>query len=81
MHYFDSYHVTEAGGFTKDPISPSGQTPAFPPDEQPSVVYDNYPGVYVPPFHYPNPVSGRVWTEADTRAHSTVGVSGPPHAH
>ncbi|HWW63417.1 MAG TPA: nuclear transport factor 2 family protein [Sphingomonadaceae bacterium] len=81
MHYFDSYHVTEADGFTRNPISPSGETAAFPPDEQPTVVYDNYPGVYVPPFHYPNPVSGRPWTAADTKAHSTVNVSGPPHAH
>ena len=81
MHYFDSYHVTEASGFAKDAVSPSGQTAAFPPDEQPSIVYDNYPGVYVPPFHYANPVSGRIWTKADTERHSTTGVSGPPHAH
>jgi len=81
MHYFDSYHVTEASGFTKDAVSPSGQTAAFPPDEQPSIVYDNYPGVFVPPFHYPNPGSGRPWTAADTEKHSTHGVSAPPHAH
>jgi len=81
MHYFDSYHVTEESGFLKDAVSPSGQTAAFPPDEQPSVAYDNYPGVYVPPFHYPNPGNGRPWTKADTEKHSTHGVSAPPHAH
>lgn len=81
MHYFDSYHVTEQNGFTKDPISPSGQSPAIPPDEPPTVVYDNYPGVFVPPFHYANPVSGRPWTQADTNRVSTHGVSAPPHSH
>lgn len=81
MHYFDSYHVTDTSGFVKDAISPSGQTAAFPPDEQPSIVYDNYPGVFVPPFHYPNPVTGRPWSQADTDTLSTHGVSGPPHAH
>jgi hypothetical protein len=75
MHYYDSYHVTEASGFSKGAVGPSGQMAAFPPDEQPSVVYDNYPGVYVPPFHYPNPGSGRPWTAADTAKRSTHGVS------
>ena len=80
MHYFDSYHVTDASGFVKDAVSPSGQTAAFPPDEPPTVAYDNYPGVYVPPFHYPNPVSGRAWTQADTDRLSTHGVTTPkPH--
>lgn len=77
MHYYDSYHVTEASGFAKDAIGPSGIMAAFPPDEPPSVVYDNYPGVYVPPFHYPNPVSGRPWSEAESRRLSTHGVTSP----
>jgi hypothetical protein len=81
MHYYDSYHVTEASGFTKDPISPSGKAAEFPPDAEPTVVYDNYPGVYVPPFHYANPVSGKPWTQSETDRISTHGVSAPPRAH
>ena len=28
------------------------------PDEPPSVDYEPWPGVFIPPFHYPNPVTG-----------------------
>ncbi|HEX5420663.1 MAG TPA: nuclear transport factor 2 family protein, partial [Gammaproteobacteria bacterium] len=30
-----------------------------PPDRPPTVVYLTYPSVYIVPFHYPNPVTGR----------------------
>ena len=29
------------------------------PDRPPTVAYDPYPGEFVPPFHYPNPVTGQ----------------------
>ena len=35
--------------------------------------YDAFPGHYVPPFHYPNPVTGRPWTLEDTKKYSTEG--------
>jgi hypothetical protein len=31
----------------------------FPPDEPQSVDYGSYPEIFVPPFHSPNPVTGR----------------------
>jgi hypothetical protein len=33
--------------------------PDFPPDLPPTEVYDDFPSVYVPPFHYKNPATGR----------------------
>ena len=32
-----------------------------PPDRPPSVIYLAYPSVYIVPFDYPNPVTGRPW--------------------
>ena len=52
----------------------NGPSKDFPPDAPPSVKYDAFPGHYVPPFHYPNPVSGRPWTEEDSRKYSTEGM-------
>jgi SnoaL-like protein len=33
-------------------------SPKIPPDRPPTEVYEAFPGVYVPPFHYKNPVTG-----------------------
>jgi len=47
----------EAGwGVTALPRSKPGT--ALPPDQPPSTAYQNYPAVFVPPFHYDNPVTG-----------------------
>lgn len=42
---------------TAMPRSSPSQT--LPPDEPPSSDYQNYPAVFVPPFHYQNPVTAR----------------------
>ena len=40
-----------------------GESKDFPPDApQTDPNYVEYPGIYVPPYHYPNPVTGKVWT-------------------
>jgi hypothetical protein len=56
-----------------------GSTPSkdFPPDSPPTE-YDRYPGRYVVPFHYSNPVSGKEWTLEETEKYSTHGLSPDP---
>jgi len=31
----------------------------LPPDQPPTLLYEMYPGTYIPPFHYDNPVTGK----------------------
>jgi hypothetical protein len=39
-----------------------GVNPNLPPDApQSDPDYVEYPGIYVPPYHYPNPVTGKAW--------------------
>jgi hypothetical protein len=82
MHFFATYYTPYDQGWAKRALPNNGPSGEYGPDAPPSKIYDVYPGHYVPPFHYPNPVTGRVWTEEDSRAFSTAGQSpapsGPP---
>lgn len=62
LHWYANFVAPYEGGWldtNADAVKafavPAGVTPDAPPTEQ----YSPYPGVYVPPFHYKNPVSGR----------------------
>jgi len=46
-------------GWTKSAIPLAGQSAAIPPDKPPTEVYRGYPGAYIPPYHYPHPVTGQ----------------------
>lgn len=45
----------------------TGSRPAFPPTapDQPRDIETNYPSGYIPPFHYPHPVTGKKTSESD----------------
>ncbi|MGH8259396.1 MAG: nuclear transport factor 2 family protein, partial [Steroidobacteraceae bacterium] len=43
----------------KGPIPMRGASAVLPPDRPPTEVYRSLPGVYIPPFDYPHPVTGK----------------------
>jgi hypothetical protein len=56
MHFYLTFRSPLADGWVKTPVvySMAGGTP-----DKPSTGYHPYPaGGYIPPFHYPNPVTG-----------------------
>jgi hypothetical protein len=46
------------------PRPPPGITESNPPDAPPTHPFEMYPKPFLPPFHYPNPVTGATvaWT-------------------
>ncbi len=54
--YFTPYDV---GWKNLPQRDPPGVTDSNPPDRPPSIPFAMYPKQFVPPFHYPNPVTGR----------------------
>jgi hypothetical protein len=41
---------------------PQGITESNPPDRPPTLTFEFYPRAFLPPYHYPNPVTGRTVT-------------------
>jgi hypothetical protein len=57
---FNTYFTTYEVGWKNLPQrDPPGVTASNPPDLPPSLHFDMYPKQFVPPFHYPNPVTGK----------------------
>jgi hypothetical protein len=62
LHWFADFVAPYEGGWLNaDPkaIESYAMGRGVTPDRPSSVAYDPYPGVFVPPFHYPNPVTGQ----------------------
>jgi len=45
--------------WAKGPIPLDPPSSVLPPDRPPTEAYRSLPGVYIPPFHYPHPVTGK----------------------
>lgn len=61
LHWYQTFIVPYEGGWGANTDATHGRVveDVLPPDQPPTEDYDVWPGVYVPPFHYRNPVSGR----------------------
>jgi hypothetical protein len=62
LHWFANFVAPyESGWLNVDPkaIEDYAMGRGVTPDRPSSVAYEPYPGVFVPPFHYPNPVTGQ----------------------
>ena len=65
LHLYVNFIAPFEGGWARMQPAPadwrSDTAKAFPPDRPPTRTYRPFPEPQVPPFHYRNPVSGRVW--------------------
>jgi hypothetical protein len=58
LHWYQTFMVPYAGGWAKNKDSTGAVyvSKQLPPDRPPSEQYEVWPGVYIPPFHYKNPM-------------------------
>ncbi len=57
-HIYTGFFASYDKGWESGLGGAPGESQQIPPDLPPSVLYDTYPGEYVPPFDYPHPVTG-----------------------
>ena len=59
LHFFVTYYIDYDKGWDKGGSAPPAPIKGFPPDQPPSVNYKTFPDVFIPPYHYKNPVTGK----------------------
>ena len=63
LHCFVTYYVRWNEGWSHGGVPMGTPLPGMIPDAPQTVDYGSFPDVYIPPYHYPNPVTGRTWTK------------------
>ncbi len=61
LHAFVTYYVRWNEGWSKGGVPMGTELPGMAPDAPQTVDYGSFPEVYIPPYHYPNPVTGKDW--------------------
>ncbi|HTT00887.1 MAG TPA: nuclear transport factor 2 family protein [Steroidobacteraceae bacterium] len=59
LHAFFRMYTPYADGWGKTAVPNTHPEKKLPPDRPPTVTYETYPATYIPPYHYPNPVTGK----------------------
>ena len=60
MHWYTTYLTPYDQGWAKVQPTPfNSVSKEYPPDQPPSENYQPFPSVYIPPFHYKNPITGK----------------------
>ena len=59
VHFFVTYYIDYDKGWDEGGNPPPAPIKEFPADKPPSVNYRPFPDVFIPPYHYKNPVTGK----------------------
>ena len=61
LHFYTTYYVEFDKGWSHGGVPLAGPLPGVEPDQALTVKYQAFPHVFVPPYHYTNPVTGKAW--------------------
>jgi hypothetical protein len=56
-HLYTTFFAPYDTGWAMDPRPAPKVNDKTPPDKPPSEIYESFPGIYIPPFHYENPAA------------------------
>jgi hypothetical protein len=59
LHFYVTGFTDYDLGWGKSAIPAEGPSAVIPPDKPPTEIYRSFPGVYIPPFDYVHPVTGK----------------------
>lgn len=58
-HVFTTYFADYAKGWSYGALGTAQPSDKIPPDRPATIDYEAFPGVYIPEYHYPHPVTGQ----------------------
>ncbi|HTQ99523.1 MAG TPA: nuclear transport factor 2 family protein, partial [Candidatus Acidoferrum sp.] len=77
IHYYPRVITDYAKGWGADAQPAPGPSTSNPPNAPPTEKYEIYPAFYIPPFHFPHPVTGRApqYPPGDPAASKSTGFA------